>query len=376
MTRTRIVALAGLCALAGGAGCSQAPAAEEPAAKGAGERDFIQYDIKHAPLDFVKIGTVDESDGATSTTLPGRVIFDEDHTQHVASPIDGRAVRILVRPGDKVRAGQPLVELSSPVVGQLQSDAQKSQLDLALSTQAMERVRKLQADGAVAEKEVAQTEGDYRKARSDGTRAATQLRALGIASGDPAVTAALHAQIAGTVVERNVLPGHEVRGDQSAPLVTISNLDTVWVLADAYEADLGSIQVGDAVAVRVAAYPDQVFTGKVGHIGDVIDPTTHTAKIRCVVPNADHRLKPEMFARVDVKGGAGGKTLLIPSQAVYNEGDRSLVIVATEGNVFRSRPVEVGPDIGGQVRVFKGLNRGEKIVSQGAIFMRREIESQ
>ena len=142
-----------------------------------------------------------------------------------------------------------------------------------MSEKATERVHKLQAEGAVAEKEVAQSEGELRKARSDYARATAQLKALGVSPSDPAVNAALRAQIAGVVVERNVLVGQEVRADQATPLMTISSLDTVWVLADAYEQDLGAGRGGGhrdrsrCRPIRARSSP-----GKVGHIGDVVDP--------------------------------------------------------------------------------------------------------
>jgi len=116
--------------------------------------------------------------------------------------------------------------------------------------------------------------------------------------------------------------------------------------------------------------------GKVGNVADVVDPTTRTVKIRCLVPNRDHRLKPEMFARVEVQGSSRHPVILVPAKAVLSDGDRWLVIVATEGNMFRSRRVAVGPELEGQVRIIDGLTPGEKIVSEGAIFMKREIESQ
>jgi len=339
-------------------------------------RDFIRYDPGHVPLDFIKIITVEQSSGATAVSLPGRVSFDEDHTQRVASPIDGRALAILVKLGDKVRAAQPLVQLSSPSIGQIQSDAQKALADLTVAEKAGERVHKLLAEGAVAEKEVAQADGDLRKARSDYARATVQLKALGLSASDPAVNASLRAQIPGVVVDRNVLVGQEVRADQATPLLTISSLDTVWVMADAYEQDLGLVHVGDAVDVRVPAYPGEKFPGKVGNIADVVDPTTRTVKIRCLVPNADHRLKPEMFARVEVRGSSRHPVIMVPAKAALSDGDRWLVIVATEGNTFRARRVAIGAEIEGQVRVIDGLTPGEKIVSEGAIFMKREIESQ
>ena len=156
---------------------------------------------------------VKESDGGGKITLPGRVAFDEDRTQRVASPIDGRAVGILVKLGDKVRGGQPLVQLSSAHVGEIQADAQKALSDLGVAEKGIERIHKLQSIGAVADKEVAQSEGDFKKAKSDYARAAAQLKALGISASDPAVNVALRAQIPGVVVERNVLVGQEVRSD-------------------------------------------------------------------------------------------------------------------------------------------------------------------
>jgi membrane fusion protein, heavy metal efflux system len=370
------VSCAALAMLALAPGCTKSHGETEGSGSGEKPHDFIRYDPNHAPHDFIRIETIQEGSGSSSISLPGRVSFDEDHTQRVASPIDGRAIAILVKAGDRVRAGQPLVQLSSPSVGQIQADAQKALSDLSVSEKASERVHKLQAEGAVAEKEVAQVEGELRKARSDSARATAQLKSLGVSPSDPAVNAALRAQIAGVVVERNVLVGQEVRADQVTPLLTVSSLDTVWVLADAYEQDLALVAEGDAVAIQVPAYPGEKFAGKVGHVGDVVDPATRTVKIRCLVPNKDHRLKPEMFAKVEVSDGGRRKVMSVASKAVLTDGDRTYVIAATEGNVFRIRRVDVGPETDGRVRILGGITPGEKIVTEGAIFMKREIENQ
>src|SRR5262249_22097593 len=284
--RPTVVGVVVVCSLCFVLGCGKSRGEEGGDKQGGeGTRDFIRYDPGHEPLDFIKIETVKETAGATSVTLAGRVTFDEDHTQRVASPIDGRAVAILVKLGDKVRAGQPLIQLSSPNVGLLQADAQKAMADLGLAEKASDRVRKLQAEGAIAEKEVAATEGELRKARSDYARATAQLKALGVSPTDPAVNVALRAQIAGVVVERNVLVGQEVRADQATALLTVSSLDSVWVLGDAYEQDLGLVAEGDPVSIRVPAYPGENFPGKVTHISDVVDTTSRTVKIRCAADN-------------------------------------------------------------------------------------------
>jgi membrane fusion protein, heavy metal efflux system len=368
-------AAVGLSALT--AGCAKSHGETEAGKQGGDKpRDFIRYDPNHAPHDFIKIEVLQEASGATTISLPGRVGFDEDRTQRVASPIDGRAVAILVKTGERVRAGQPLVQLSSPNVGQIQADAQKALSDLAVAEKAGERVHKLQAEGAVAEKEVAQVDGELRKARADYARATAQLKALGVSPSDPTVNAALRAQIAGVVVERNVLVGQEVRAEQATPLLTISSLDSVWVMADAYEQDLSLVAEGDTVTIQVPAYPGEKFTGRVTYVGDVVDPTTRTVKVRCVVPNKDHRLKPEMFAKVAISDNGRRKTMSIESKAVLTDGEKTYVIVATEGNVFHLRRVDVGPDLDGRIRLLGGVTPGEKIVTEGAIFMKREIENQ
>jgi cobalt-zinc-cadmium efflux system membrane fusion protein len=343
----------------------------------AGERTAgtVRLEPGNPKLDFIKVENVEEKEGATAITLTGKVAFDEDHTQRVASPIDGRAIQILARPGDRVSAGQSLVTLSSPNVGPLQGDAQKALSDLSVAQKAYDRAQKLAADGAISDKEVAQVESDFKKAKSDVARTSAQLKALGLSATDPATNIALHAQIAGTVVERNVLNGQEVRADASTPLMTISNLGSVWVLADVYEQDLGAVSGGAPVRVQVPAYPGEWFAGKVGHVGDLVDPTSRTVKIRCVVPNGDGRLKPEMFAKIEIANASKKKVITIPSRAVINEGDQAKIVVAGEHNSFRARVVQVGPTIDGWVRVLSGLQPGEKIVTDGALFLKQEIDT-
>jgi cobalt-zinc-cadmium efflux system membrane fusion protein len=367
-----IRALMMLCTVA--AGCSGGPPVS--ADKGGGERrGELKLEPGRPELGFVKVEPVAASDAASVVQLTGKVTFDEDHTQRVASPIDGRATALLVRPGDKVRAGQALLELSSPHVGQLQADAQKAAQDLLVAQKAIDRVHRLREDGAASDKEVAQADADWKKAKADVARTSAQLRSLGLSATDPAVTIALRSQIAGTVVERNVLVGQEVRADAAAPLFTITALDTVWVAADVYEQDLGLVEPGAKVGVSVPAWPGEGFPGKVGHIGDVVDPASRTVKIRCVVPNPGGRLKPEMFARIDLESATGKKLLAIPARAVLADGDKSKVIVAGADHLYRVRTVDVGPETDGKVRVLHGLVEGERIATDGALFLLHEIDN-
>ena len=375
--RKSFVGLAACVALAA-AGCDKSGGAEK-SAEGAAEtaegksRDFLKLDPKSPRMSFLKIEVVRESDAPSTISLPGKVSVDEDRTQRVASPIDGRAVTLMVKPGDHVRAGQPLLELSSPQAGVVQADAAKASEDLSVAERAMNRAHRLKADGAISEREVAQVEADFKKSKADVARTTAQLRALGLSPTEPAVKVSLRAQIAGTVIERNVLVGQEVRADGASSLLTISNVDRVWVLGSVYERDLSLIDEKDApVKIRVPAYPGEVFAGKVIHIGDVVDPATRTVQIRCAVDNPGHRLKPEMFATIDVQS-VGKKFIAVPGRAVLADGEKYQVVVASEGNVFRARTVDIGAEIGESVRILHGLSPGESIVTDGALFLKREL---
>jgi cobalt-zinc-cadmium efflux system membrane fusion protein len=334
----------------------------------------VTLEPSNPALKFLKIEELKPSDAAPNVSLTGRVAFDEDQTQRVATPIDGRATAILVKLGDRVKPGQSLIELSSPQVGLLQADAQKTQQDMILAQKTVERVHKLKVDGAVSEKEVGQAEAELHKAKSDVARTAAQLRSIGVSATDPAVAVSVRAQVAGTVVERNVLVGQEVRADATTPLMTISNLETLWVSADVYEQDLSLITSGATVNVTVPAYPGETFPGTVARLGDVVDPTSRTVKLRCLVPNAHGKLKPEMFAKIALADATGRKVLVIPARAALNEAGKFRVIVV-EGNVFRTVSVELGPEIEGRVRVLSGLKAGDRVVTDGALFLKHDIDN-
>lgn len=344
------------------------PSFAEPAHAG------VTLEPTNPALKFVKIEELKPSDAAPNVSLNGRVAFDEDHTQRVATPIDGRATAILVKLGDRVKPGQSLIELSSPQVGQLQADAQKTQQDMMVAQKTVDRVHKLKVDGAVSEKDAAQAEADLQKSKSDVARTTAQLRSIGISATDPAVAVSVRAQVGGTVVERNALVGQEVRADATAPLMTITNLETLWVSADVYEQDLALVTSGATVNVSVPAYPGETFPGTVARLGDVVDPTSRTVKLRCVVPNPGGKLKPEMFAKISLADATGKQVLVIPARAVLNESGKFRVIVV-EGNVFRPVNVEVGPEMDGRVRVLAGLKAGDRVVTDGALFLKHDIDN-
>jgi cobalt-zinc-cadmium efflux system membrane fusion protein len=373
MIRCRLLSCAVVVFAAAATGCHVSAA---PVDTQEHSRDSIRLDPGNPRLNFIRVEAVQESDAAPSVHLTGRISFDEDHTQRVSSPIDGRVTKILVQLGENVKPGQALVELSSPRAAELQAEAQKAEQDRSLAEKTLGRANKLKLEGAVSDKEVALAEADFKKAMADSARAGAQLRSLSLSASGPNVSASLRSQIAGTVVDRSILVGQEIRADASAPLLTITDLGTVWVFADLYEQDLALVTQGASVGVRVPAYPGEVFPGKVEHVGEVLDPVSHTVKLRCVVPNPGNRLKPEMFAKIELTDAGQRKTIVLPSKAILTDSEHTSVIVALEGNVYRQRFVETGPEADGKVRILSGIKPGDRIVTDGTIFLKREMESE
>ncbi len=160
--------------------------------------------------------------------------------------------------------------------------------------------------------------------------------------------------------------------------MTVSDLSTVWALADVYEADISLVDPGDPAEVKVPAYPDEVFKGQVAYVGEVVDPTSRTVKVRLEFANPDFKLKPDMFANVKIDAAEDLKCIMVPTVAVLTNGDRSEVVAASadQPEVFELRPVKVGSELDGKVRIYEGLKEGDRIITKGALFARQEIKDQ
>lgn len=352
--------------LAAGCGQDARAAAPPPAPVPPGEVRL------QAVPDFVRVAEVEVTSDALATEATGKVTFDEGRVSRVGTPVSGRVTELRVQPGDRVRRGQPLLVIASPDAESALADYVAARADAALSERNLERARRLFADQAVPKKEVQQAEGEATKAHAARTRALARLEVLGISPDDPGARPSrylLRAPIDGVVVERPATPGMEVRADSGTPLVTVADLSRLWVLADVYERDVARVTAGGRAEVRVAAWPGRVFEGKVTYVGDMVDPQSRTVKVRVEVANPDHRLKPEMFARVALPGASGASTLAVPSQAVLSDGAASAVVVALGDGRFERRTIEAGPERDGRVRVLAGLAPGEHVVVDGAIYL-------
>jgi len=320
---------------------------------------------------------VDDRAVGNMLTTTGRVAFSDARVGHVFSPVTGRVTSCLASLGQRVRRGSPLAILQSPDLATAVSDVEKADADLVAAQRDFERQKELYDAHAAAQRDFEAAESNFRKAKAERMRAG-QKAALLSGGSHGSQEYVLRAPIDGDVVARSATLGVEVQGQYSggsAPeLFTIANLDPVWVLADVFEVDLPRVHIGAPVTLNVVSYPGRRFTGRIDWISGALDPATRTAKVRCTVDNGDHTLRPEMYATVSIATDSQPK-LAVPRTSVIRLGDQMVAYVDKGvspggGERFERRVVGIDDtEAGDLVPVIRGLQRGERVVTSGAIIL-------
>ncbi|GJG94922.1 efflux RND transporter periplasmic adaptor subunit [Cupriavidus pauculus] len=368
--RLRVAAVVSLCALALAAcGKKEVPENDDDP-KIAGQTITYPAGVKVLPG---VVGQAVRSGGDRMLSMPGRLVWNEDKTVRVATPFAGRVMEILVQPGTTVKAGQPLAMLTSPDFGVAQADARKSAADSAVAAKSLARQRELYQAGVIAQKDLEQAQADNARAAADQARTQAALRMYGAGGGDAVNQRfALRSPIEGLVVERNINPGMEVRPDQqpNSPLFLITDPSTLWAQLDAAEADLGLFKPGVTVQLSSAAYPGETFTGTVVKIADYVDPASRSVKVRLSVPNADRRLKAEMYVTAKLQA-ASFQGIAVPSKAVFLADNKNYVFIRTSAApfVFERREVKTGVALPGVTEVVSGLKADEVVVTDGNLYL-------
>ena len=353
------------------AGCNNNSGREEAAAPRV-DGDTIVFAPEHKQISAIATAQVAPAIGGT-VRLSGRLVWDEEHTVRLYPPFAGRVVKILAKPGDVVKAGQPLAQLASPDFGQAQAEARKSAADLAAAEKNLARVRELVANGVAPQKELIAAETDHTRARADATRALERVKLYG-GGEDVSSALALRSPIGGTVVERNINPGQELRPDLMAgnapALFVVTDPTRLWLQLDATERELGVLKPGMAVKVATSAYPGVAFDAHIDTVSDFIDPQTRTIKVRGSVANRDRRLKGEMYVTAEFEPPARSG-VSVPTKAVFLNGSRHFVFVEQAPGQFVRVEVKADGEAGGVMLVRDGLSVGQKVVVDGALFLQQ-----
>jgi cobalt-zinc-cadmium efflux system membrane fusion protein len=301
----------------------------------------------------------------------GTVYAPPDRKAVVGSAFPARVGEVLVRVGQWVRRGQPLVVLNAETIGEAKAAYLKARAALELAESSYEREERLFARGVGARKAFLAAENQRKLARSELDSAEKRMRVLGLSeaeveavrsSGDVDTRITLHAPIAGKVTDRTPVVGS--MADPSAAILTIVDPRTLCVDAEIYERDLAKLRTGQEVAVTVPAYPGETFRGRIGYIGDEVKAETRTITVRTEVENAAERLKPGMYADVSLFLEEEAPALALPERAVLDNLGEKMVFLKTEEG-YLPQAVEVGTRQGGYVEIVRGLERGDEVVLEG-----------
>ncbi len=306
--------------------------------------------------------------------LTGNVTYNAFVTTPVFTQVSGPIARIVCVPGQVVHAGQPLLYVSSPDFAQLRSNYLKSRSAYELADKNDVRAKDLYAHHAIAEADLQQADSTRAQALADLQSAEQSLKVLGLTKLDsladvPATPEVpVLAPIAGEVVERLAGPGQVVQSG-ATQVFTISNMRTVWVLANVYERDLGYVHVGDPVTIQSDAYPDELH-GRISFVAPAVDPTTRTLQVRIEANNPRGELKKDMYVTARVLAGSIPDALTVPDSAVLRNAENQPFVFLQQGtNQFAQRLVDVGDSRNGKIQIVGGLRSGDRVVAEGSLFL-------
>lgn len=305
--------------------------------------------------------------------LTATIEANQDRLAHVAPRVPGRITGIASNLGDHVKAGQILASLDSIELGETQSAYLQAESQFKLAQADFDRAEKLYAEQIVPQKDYLRSRAEQEKARASLRAATDKLRMMGVTPtrSESAVSVfPVSAPFAGTVIEKKAVLGELAQPDK--PLFTVADLSSVWIEASLFEKDLGKVRVGAQAGVTVAAYPNEVFKGRLTYISSVMEKESRTIKARVEVPNSDGRLKPDMFATAAIDTASAAKALTVPASAVLLMEGKKVVFVR-EKDGFEKRVVELGDNLGGRFVVKDGIEEGDTVVVQGAYALKARL---
>jgi cobalt-zinc-cadmium efflux system membrane fusion protein len=342
-------------------------------------------DLTPSQLNSIKFAPVGTYEFPVDKETVGSITFADDLSVQVFPNYQGKLIKCLAELGDQVQKGQPLYTIESPDLIQAESNLIGAAATLDLTTKELARAKELDGSSGVSQREYEQAVSDQQTAEGALKAARDAVRVFGktdteidqmIASRkiDPALV--VHSPISGEVTDFNGPPGLLVQpGNAPAPF-TVSNVSVKWMLANVIESDISLYHLGQPVEVKVMAYPDRIFHGKVTKIYASVDPNTHRATIRSEIADPHNELRPNMLANFQIRVHKPVKAMSIPANGVVREPDGTMTTwVTTDRHHFVQRIVKTGLRTEDQVEILDGLHPGELVVTDGAVFLSNMLQA-
>ena len=393
-TRTAFSAVAVLSLATAACGPRQSAPPADIAGATATRPGIVQLDATAQQRAGIVIEPIRTVTATARVTAPGLIALDETRTARVGSLQEGLVLDIRADVGTRVRPQQLLATMHGHAVHdawagyrKAVADRRRLQKELAYAIEAPGRARRLYATKSIslqeqqrAEVEEVAAKEQLAMAEAEVARSIEELEHIGITIDESATGESqpenteqipVKTPLAGVVLERLVTPGTTVT--PGTPMFVVSELSSLWAVAEVDESHLGRLQVGRPVDVRVAAYPDARFAGTISFIADMVNPKTRRITVRAIVPNPDGRLKPEMFASVTIGESEPRRIHVVPREAIQIVDGREVVFVESAAGQFSPRPVSVGIDGDDGVEIVDGVSEGEQVVIAGSFVLKSEL---
>jgi cobalt-zinc-cadmium efflux system membrane fusion protein len=331
------------------------------------------FSLPAAQMANIQIYTVVQAPIVRTLRLSGAVAYNSFLTTPVITQVGGRVSRIVVTPGERVRADQPLLYIASPDYSLMRAAYIKARDAFQLADRVYKRAQDLYAHGVIAQADLEQAESTRAQAQADLEANEQTIRILGISNPDDLLTravspeVALLAPLAGEVVERLCSPGQLLQAG-GTQCFTLSDTSSVWVLVNIYQNDVAYVHVGDQVTISNESYPG-VVQGKIEYIAPALDPATRTLQARIQASNPGERLKKDMYVTAEVQAGVIRDALSVPDAAVLRDANNMPYVYLQMGAQFAQRMVTLGESQAGRTQVVTGLQAGDKIVGDGSLFL-------
>jgi len=351
------------------AGCGQSkgdPKAEAPPpAKVENEQDRDVFQVNHP--DQFPLATAVPHESTSQLTVTGTVAPDITRSVPVISIATGRVVELHARLGDTVKKGQLLLRIQSADMSAAFSDYRKAVADEKLARIQFERAKLLYDKGAISLNDFQTAEDVENKAQVDVENTTERLRVLGASIDHPAAIVDIRAPVSGVITDQQVTNAAGVAGLGSPNPFTISDLSYVWILCDVYENDLPNVHVGERAEIRLNAYPNQAFTGRVSNVLPVLDPTIRTAKVRIELSNPG-MMRVGMFVTATFHGQRKETHTVVPAAAILHLHDRDWVYIPDGEKRFRRVNVVVGTSLpNNSQEIVSGVQPGQRVVSNALV---------
>jgi len=359
------------------AGCGSGDQASKMTSYSTAESAEAKAELFSLPADqmtHIQVVAVEQGPLARTLRLTGAVEYNDFKTTPVITQIGGPVSRVVVAPGEHVKAGQPLLYVASPDYSLLRSAFIKARDAFQLADKASARAKDLYEHKAIAEADLEQAESVREQARADFEASTDAIHILGIADADSIITKPasaeipLYSPVGGEVVDKQCSAGQLLTAG-ATQCFTISDMSSVWILVNVYQKDVAYVHVGDPVTISNETYPAEI-SGRIQYISPALDPNTRTLQARIEAPNPGERLKKEMYVSADVRAGVIQNAFFVPDASVLRD-DQNMpyVYLQTGDSKFARRGVTLGESLGGKTQILTGLQAGDHVVGDGSLFL-------